>query len=84
MGQLHYARRLLVHIKDMIFLHSRNADMFEVFMKGHFVEHTIFFSIIAMNQVHEQENIKIKKAIYIFGSQKIPVHCIVGWQLDRK
>ena len=49
-----------MHIQDMFFLNSRNADMFEVFIKGHFVVYTNVFSTIAMNQTHEQENMKIK------------------------
>ena len=57
-----YARWLPVHLRDMLNLSETHPDVYQQFSAGNFVvkksEHA--FSMIALDQCHEQENAKIK------------------------
>ena len=62
MGHTHYARWVPVHIRDMLLLQERNADVHREFMNGKFVitKTQNLFSKMAIDQAHEQENEKVK------------------------
>ena len=58
----HYRRWLPVHIKDMLDLKTNSPDVLEAFMNGCFTgqKSSKRFSCIPLDQVPEQENIKVK------------------------
>ena len=62
MGHTNYACWVPVHIRDMLLLQERNADVQREFMKGKFVitKTLNLFSKMAIDQAHEQENEKVK------------------------
>ena len=57
-----YARRLPVHICDMITLKEKHPTVLQQFLKGHFVvqKSNCRFSMMASDQNHEQQNQIIK------------------------
>ena len=57
-----YRRWLPVHLKDMTDLQTKSPDVYTAFMNGFFTGQKTSkrFSCIALDQVHEQENIKVK------------------------
>ena len=60
----HYARWLSVHVRDMKNLETNNPDIYQEFCKGKFVvkKTNRSFSLMALDQNHEQENALIKGA----------------------
>ena len=60
----HYQRWLPVHIKDMLELKDRHPSIYKEFANGCFTGQKSHkrFSFIALDQIHEQENIKVKHA----------------------
>ena len=62
MGHTHYACWVPVHIRDMLLLQERNADVHRQFMKGKFVitKTLNLFSKMAIDQAHKQENETVK------------------------
>jgi hypothetical protein len=62
LNHTHYSRWLPVHIRDMLTLEMKHPDVYDKFNAGMFVvqktEHV--FSMIALDQNHEQENKDIK------------------------
>ena len=59
---VHYARWMSVHLRDMASLEANLPDVHSEFMNGHFVAHKSkrAFSGLATDQVHEQNNAKVK------------------------
>ena len=62
LNHTHYRRWLPVHTNDMLQLPERHPKVYAEFEKGLYIgqKTTKLFSYIALHQVHEQENIKIK------------------------
>ena len=62
--RVHYARWATVHVFDLMTLFSICPDVFLEFAKGHysFQKSNKKFSKMALDQVHEQNNEKIKGA----------------------
>ena len=58
----HYRRWLPVHLKDMNDLKTKNPGVFKAFMNGFFIgqKSSKRYSCIALDQIYEQENIKVK------------------------
>ena len=58
----HYARWLPVHIRDMNILKDKHPDIYQQFQEGRFVVQKAnhVFSLIALDQNHEQENESVK------------------------
>ena len=58
----HYARWLSVHVRDMKYLKTTHPDIYQEFCKGKFVvkKTNNCFSLMALDQNHEQENARIK------------------------
>ena len=57
-----YSRWLPVHIRDMIMLEKMHPSIYKEFIEGHFAVHksSNIFSLIAIDQAHEQMNRLIK------------------------
>ena len=62
MGHTHNAHWVPVHIRNVLLLQERNADVHREFMKGKFVitKTLNLFSKMAIHQAHEQENEKVR------------------------
>ena len=62
LDQIHYARWLPIHIRDLVNLKERHPSVFAEFEQGKFVvqKSQHLFSKIALNHNHEQENEMIK------------------------
>ena len=62
LDQIHYARWILVHLRDMVTLKDIDPTVFAEFMKGIFVVKKTErrFSAIAIDQAHEQNNASVK------------------------
>ena len=62
LDHVHYSRWLPVHIRDMVLLKHTHPEVFEEFMKGHFVvqRSSHRFSSMALDQSHEQTNKEVK------------------------
>jgi len=61
-NNVNYARRLSIHLGDMMTIDQKHPEMAREFFKGHFVVHKSCkeFSSIAIDQAHEQNNAVIK------------------------
>ena len=62
LDQIHYARWIPVHLRDMVTLKDVHPTVFAEFMKGNFVVKKTErrFSAIAIDQAHEQNNASVK------------------------
>ncbi len=62
LDHVHYARWLSVHLRDMSSLVANHPLIYKEFIEGHFVAHKSrrVFSGLATDQVHEQNNAKVK------------------------
>ena len=62
LNHIHYKRWLPVHIKDMIELPKAHPETYNAFKQGCFTgqKSEKRFSCIALDQIHEQENVKVK------------------------
>ena len=62
LNRTHYKRWLPFHIKDMLELSKKHPSVYLAFSKGFFTGQKTKnrFSAIPLDQIHEQENIKIK------------------------
>ena len=62
LNHTNYKRWLPVYIKDMLELPKRHPEIYQAFQKGFFTGQKTSnrFSSIALDQIHEQENVKVK------------------------
>ena len=63
LGHIHYARWLTIHLFDLCCLHLNTPDIYQEFVRGKFSFQKSMrrFSNMAPDQLHEQNNEKIKK-----------------------
>ena len=61
LDQIHYARWIPVYLRDMVTLKDVHPTVFAEFMKGNFVVKKTErrFSVIAIDQAHEQNNASV-------------------------
>lgn len=71
---VHYSRNLPVHIRDMATLEERHPAVFVEFMDGHFVgqKSQRAFSMIPLDQMHEQLNDWLKNDAGVIGNLDDP------------
>ena len=62
LNRTNYQRWLPIHIKDLLELKYRHPSIYKEFMNGCFTgqKSDKRFSFIALDQIHEQDNIKVK------------------------
>ena len=74
LDQIHYARWIPVHLRDMITLKDVHPTVFAELMKGNFVVKKTErrFSAIAIDQAHEQNNASVKDDGGAVGLTKNP------------
>ena len=62
MDHFHYARWLSVHVSDLQELQTDSMDTHNAFLDGNFVtqKSSRKFSVMAHDQIHEQQNAKVK------------------------
>ena len=62
LDQIHYARWIPVHLRDMVTLKDVHPTVFAEFMKGNFVVKKTErrFSAITIDQAHEENNASVK------------------------
>ena len=77
-----YARLLPVHIRDMITLKEKHPTMLKQFLKGHFVvqKSNRRFSMMALDQNHEQQNQIIKAEGGTVGVMENPA-ALTRWMI---
>ena len=70
-----YSRWLPVHIRDLLILNEKHPSVFAEFVRGKFVvqKSQHFFSLIALDHNHEQENEIIKGDGRAVGLTKNPI-----------
>ena len=61
LDQIHYTRWIPLHLRDMVTLKDVHPTVFAEFMKGNFVVKKTErrFSVIAIDQAHEQNNASV-------------------------
>ena len=74
LDQIHYARWLPIHIRDLVNLKERHPSVFAEFEQGKFVvqKSQHLFSKIALDHNHEQENEMIKGDVGAVGLTESP------------
>ena len=62
LDHIHYARWIPVHLRDMVSLQTCHPNVYTAFLKGKFVvkKSKRAFSVIAIDQAHEQNNASVK------------------------
>ena len=74
LDHVHYARWLSVHLRDMSSLHIHHPTIYQEFLDGKFVglKSERAFSSLATDQIHEQNNAKVKGNSGAIGLFDIP------------
>ena len=69
MDHFHYARWLSVHVSDLQELQTDSMDTHNAFLDGNFVKQKSSrkFSAMAHDQIHEQQNAKVKDDCGVIG-----------------
>ena len=77
-----YARLVPVHIRDIITLKEKHPTMLQQFLKGHFVvqKSNRRFSMMALDQNHEQKNQSIKAEGGAVGVMENPT-ALTRWMI---
>ena len=54
--------KLTIHLQDLLALHKTNPEVYEEFLKGHFILHKSrkMFSGVALDQAHEHNHAIVK------------------------
>ena len=83
LDRIHYKRMLPVHIKDMEELSMKHKEVYAAFQRGCFTGQKTEkrFSSMALDQIHEQENIKVKGvggAVPILNKEKALLRWMVS------
>ena len=80
LNHIHCKRWIPVHIKNMLELSKRHPKIYKEFQKGSFTGQKTSkrFSCIALDQVHEQENVKIKG---VAGAMSIIEKALMQWMI---
>ena len=62
LDHVNYSRWLLIHLRDMVSLESKNPSIYREFAKSNFTirKSTRMFSNMAIDQAHEQSNAVVK------------------------
>ncbi len=86
LDHVHYARWLSVHLCDMSSLHVTHPTVYKEFLDGKFVGHKSrkSFSGLATDQIHEQNNAKVKGnggAIGLFDTPNALRRDVGWWQV---